>query len=295
MNRIVLLVICMLLSGASWAGNQKNAYPNLIVPGMPEDFIYGIEISWPLGISDVSTLNQKLVSPKSVSKITVYENEKISEEYFLDKKGRIIQEISHYSSGGGSNVNYSYDSAGNLVSKTYIPKKETYEYRYSKRDDGLFERDEFDKQKEEIVEQILFDSEGKVIQFKNGDSVKYDRTYDNSFKYDGGRVVEVKSRTTPGMICFSDCQPYVMKIEYPSNGVVVAYPQNNPNERLTVEFSKDTIDAVFYMQHKPFETRTEFSFDAKGNWVEKKGWTVKDMYGRPGKDITTTRREITYR
>jgi hypothetical protein len=76
---------------------------------------------------------------------------------------------------------------------------------------------------------------------------------------------------------------------------VVAYPQSNPNERSTIMFTKDFIDAMIYYDHKSYETETNITFDSNGNWVEKRVRTVKDINGRPGNNISTTKRKIAYR
>jgi TPR repeat protein len=63
---------------AGFDESSRIKYPTLVVPGVPEDAIGAFLISWPLGISDSESSEQQLVSPKVVSKITVYNENKIS-------------------------------------------------------------------------------------------------------------------------------------------------------------------------------------------------------------------------
>lgn len=276
MARTVIVVLLVGVSCSAVAGNNQVIYPKLNAPGLPIGFATDLTIST-LPNEVYAGMDTQLVSPKSVSKISVFEGdiaggEKISDEYFFDKQGRISQKISYYHGSSPSKSSFTYDSVGNLIGKN-----DDVAYRYVNLSDGLIAREKSYKEGEFSVD-VVFNAKGNITSYEN-----------STFKYDdSGRVAEI-SMPEPGVICFSGCTPFVIDVEYPITGTVAYRPRSVPSEVTIYKFSKNSMYLRSYSYHKPHEIQESLTFDAKGNWVEE-----KESF--PGSANTrTNRREITYR
>lgn len=273
MKRAICFSIFLCLTGlsiASAASTSKIKYPKLVISGIPEAVTYITDINVD-NVSGGSELNQQLKSPKSVSKIVISKSDnvsnkpsEVSNEYFLDNKGRVKRALTYYDSILSSNVEFSYDTAGNLIGKKYIPSNEVYVYRYVALEGGLTAREFLDKYNI-VKHRVIFEQNGNVTQ--------YDREHEEAFiklKYDdSGRVIEISSRITPGMLCVGNCPLYVFNIEYPSEGVVVTRPQKNPAKGAVIRISQDTINWKGYLDAAtPLEMDISFTYDKRGNWIE---------------------------
>lgn len=297
MKRAICFSIFLCLTGLTSiasAASTKIKYPELVISGIPEAVIFISDMDV-YNISDGSALNRQLKSPKSVSKIVISKSDnvsnkpsEVSNEYFLDNKGSVKRELTYYDSILSSNVEFSYDTAGNLIGQKYIPSNESYVYRYVALEGGLTAREFLDKY-DIIKHRLIFDQNGNVTQ--------YDREHDEAFiklKYDdNGRMIEISSRITPGMICISNpqsnCPLYVINVEYPSEGVIVTHPQKNPSKGAVIRISKDTINWKGYLEAAtPLEMNTSFTYDKRGNWIE-----MVEEGNKGYKSIT--RRKIVYR
>ena len=288
MKDIALAAILVAVTSVASAGEAaKIKYPQLVIPGVPDitDITNMDTYSDPDIPNSLFTDEYRLASPKAVKKIALYDGyDKLQKEFFFNSKGGLERTISYVYSTSGvekSETDYLYDNLGNWVGYKYGGRSYSILYQYKTLDDGTYSLEDKDKK-------VIFDKSGKVVQvnsFKSGIEIIVAK-----FSYDDkDRVIEVWNRNAHSNLCFDNCTPLVIDIEYPLEGVAEITDRNILNRNEHVEFSgtrmhKSGLAAEFTYQ---VDNETNWTLDKHGNWVKR---IKSDRTGS-----ASSRREITYR